>query len=215
MFAPIEVLTVPARLELAALVAVPGRVPAVLPDELARSPLPADPVARAAVGAVIEAGLDPAAVSRLRELRLDTVVPALRRCDDEVLARFLPEPVLKRIARHLPTTNVAELTVGAIAACPGIGGRAVVSLVAATVAAGLDVTATAEPAGLTVDDVATVLAYDASGGGALARRARGAGHQRATGGARGRRADADLIAGRRRLAPHLPGTGVGCRRRRP
>ena len=95
------------------------------------------------------------------------MVPALRRCDDEVLARFLPEPVLKRIARHLPATNVAELTVGAIAACPGIGGRAVVSLVAATVAAGLDVTATAEPAGLTVDDVATVLAYDASGGGAL------------------------------------------------
>ena len=41
------------------------------------------------------------------------------------------------------------------------------SLVAATVAAGLDVTATTEPAGLTVDDVATVLAYDASEGGAL------------------------------------------------
>ena len=45
--------------------------------------------------------------------------------------------------------------------------RAVVSLVAATVAAGLDVTSTAAPTGLTVDDVATVLAYDASEGGAL------------------------------------------------
>ena len=167
VFAPVDVLGIPARLELSALVAVPGRVPAVLPEELARSPLPADPAMRAAVGAAIEAGLAPAALATLRELRLDAVVPALRGCDGDVLARFLPDRMLRRVARHLETTDVAALTVGAIAACPGIGGRAgrVAGRGGGRSWARRHVHV-ARPTS-TVDDVATVLAYDASDGGAL------------------------------------------------
>ncbi len=74
VFAPVDVLTVPARLDLAAILTVPGRSPAILPAELAARTLPAAPDALTAVGEAIASGIGAPAISVLREHRLDAVV---------------------------------------------------------------------------------------------------------------------------------------------
>ncbi len=56
VFAPVEMLAAEARLELAALLAVPGRLPAILPADIAALPLPPDPPTRRGVLAAIESG---------------------------------------------------------------------------------------------------------------------------------------------------------------
>lgn len=57
VFAAADVLTVPARLRLMELLAVPGRAPAVLPRQLTAEPLPTDRDALAAIRSIIEDGL--------------------------------------------------------------------------------------------------------------------------------------------------------------
>ena len=171
VFAPVDVLTAQARLELASRLSVLGRAPAILPGELAALALPAAADVLAAVGEAIVAGLGPAAISALRDRRLDTVVPVLRGSDSDIVARSLPDRLLRLVQEHTGATPFVELTVGAIADCPGIGPSGVAATVTATVTAGLKVVASEgdlqTPAGPSPDDVTTVLMHDASGSGVM------------------------------------------------
>ncbi|MGH9138656.1 MAG: hypothetical protein ACRD0G_16700 [Acidimicrobiales bacterium] len=169
VFAPVEVLTVPARLELAALVTVPGRAPAILSSQLVTLPLPAESDVLTAVGEAILAGLGPSAIAVLHDRRLDSVVPLLSSCDGDPVARFLPVRLRGLVARHTIGVPVVELTVGEVADCPGIGPHGVTTVVAAAVAAALEVvgdTADAR-AGPTLEDVVMVLAHDAARSGVM------------------------------------------------
>jgi len=175
VFAFPEALPVPARLRLAALMAAPGQPTAILPRQLASSPLPADPEARAEIRTAIEAGVTAQAIESLAPHRLDAVVPALARCDPGATARSLPSPVRVLLAKH--ATEAAPLggfTIGRIRSWPGFGPRRVVQLIGAAVGAALEVAA-GQPVPIVVnptpsptpDDIATVLAYDATKDGQL------------------------------------------------
>jgi len=173
VFAPVDVLTVPARLALAAMLAVPGRSPAILPVELAARTLPAAPDALTAVGEAIVSGIGAPAISVLREHRLDAVVPVLRGRAGDAVARFLPGRVRGILERSTGGEPTVEFTIGDIAECSGIGPHGVSTVVIAAVMAGLDVlVAGATTPGSTtpsLDDVAMVLAHDASESGAIHR----------------------------------------------
>ena len=184
VFAFPDALPVQARLRLAALLAVPGQPTAILPRQLASSPLPVDPEAREAIRTAIEGGVTTHTIETLEPHRLDAVVPALASCDSGATARSLPSPVRVLLAKH--ATEAAPLggfTIGQIRSWPGFGPRRVVQLIGAAVGAALDVAAkgqavpsvayptpnptpnpTPHP---TPDDIATVLAYDATKDGQL------------------------------------------------
>lgn len=171
VFASPDVLTVEVRLRLSALLAEPGTAPAILRDQLVALPLPADLDGRREVRDMIEAGLAAPALAALAGCRLDAVVPLLAGHVDDAVARFVPSQMRVPLAQHANGTALAVLTVDQICGWPGIGRRRAASLVLAAVDAGLDlVKADDTSASLTeptVDDLTTVLAYDAETGGEL------------------------------------------------
>ena len=173
IFAPVDVLAVPARLDLTALLTVPGRSPAIVPAELAARTLPAAREALIAVGEAIASGIGPPAISALREHQLDAVVPVLRGRDEAAVVPFLPVRLRRILERHIGGEPIVELTVGDVAACSGIGPRRVGAVIAAAVAAGLAVLVaraiTPASTNPRLDGVAMVLADDASGSGAIRR----------------------------------------------
>lgn len=174
VFAPVELLAAETRLELSALLAVPGRLPAILPADIAALPLPPDPPTRRAVLAAIESGLSTDSFTALAGRRLDAVVPALSRPAADALIDSLPRPVLARLPDRMTGAALAELTIGEIAGWPGFGRRRVAALVVAAVAAGLEAgaaadTAAAATAAAAVDDLVTVLDHDGEVGGDLRR----------------------------------------------
>lgn len=172
VFAPIEVLPMPVRLELATRLAEPGLAPPILPDGLATRPLPTDPHASRAVGHLIKAGLSPATVAMLRELRLDAIVPVLRESagGSGAIGDGLPVRLRRIIEQHAGGVPLAEITVGGIADCPGIGPSRVVTVVGAAITAGLEMVAAGlDPASAdaSLDDLTTVLLHDAAGSGVI------------------------------------------------
>lgn len=173
VFAPVDVLTVPARLDLTALLTVPGRSLAILPAELASRTLPVAPEVLSAVGEAIASGIGAPAISVMREHRLDAVVPVLRGCDNDAVARFLPARLRGILERHIGASSIVGLTVGDVAECSGIGPHGVGTVITAAVTAGLDVlvagATTPASTSPSLDDVAIVLAHDASRSGTIHR----------------------------------------------
>ena len=167
LFAPVAVLTVAARLELAGLLAVPGQALAIVPGDLALLALPSRPELLVAVGDAIVAGLDRSVLSLLSGYRLDAVVPVLQGCRPDAVARRLPVRLRGLLDRGTSAVAFVERTVGEIAECPGIGPHGVATVVTATVAAGVAAIAAGASADPSVDDVAVVLAYDRSHGATL------------------------------------------------
>ena len=168
-----DALTAQARLRLAALLAVPGRPPAILPGELASFPLPVDRDVRSAVRDAIEGGFGWPTQAELAPCRLDAVIPALARCDPAALARSAPSQLCVPLAQHLMGTPLAEFTIGQIDGWSGFDPRRVAQLVGFAVGAALDVIGPRQPvpsvANPTMDDLSTVLAHDAAMGGELRR----------------------------------------------
>lgn len=133
VFSPCEVLAVPARLELAALLAVLGRTPAVLPADLAA--LPVYRQLRVEVRNAVVTGLDSAAVDMLSERHLRDVCPAMV----EVRGAFLVPDTSARLQSLIERNGAAtwarlgELTLTQVLDWPGVGPRMAIELIGALV----------------------------------------------------------------------------------
>lgn len=139
VFAPVHVLSVPARLRLMDLLAVPGQVSPLLPRQLAASPLPSDHQALDSIRVVIETGLDGSALAALGTNRLDVVVPALVRADPAAVIAGVPSRIRDLIAEHTFGTPLGGLCVEQVAAWSGFGPKRVAALIGAAVAAATEV----------------------------------------------------------------------------
>jgi len=141
LFPRVDVLAVPARLELSELLATAAAVPALLASEIATLAVPhpvSDNVARA-VRAVVEKGLGPQALASLQALRLDEVIPPIRTCDGGPLAAGGPVRLRELLKRQGATTwaELAGLTLGEMAMWTNVGPQTLAALVGAAVEAAL------------------------------------------------------------------------------
>lgn len=161
VFAPCEVLTVPARLELAALLSVPGRTPGVLPADLAA--LPVHRGVRLEVRDAIVRGLGPDSVELLSGWRLREILPAMGAAGGAFRLPGTPARLRGVIERNGATTwaRIGELTLAEIAGWTGVGPRTAVDLIG-VVAGGLLDRSEAPPsrAAEAMDDFATLCGYE-------------------------------------------------------
>jgi len=164
VFAPYEVLTVPARLELAALLSVAGRTPGVLPADLAA--LPVHRGVRCEVRDAIVRGLGPGSVEQLSGRRLREIHPAMAAAGGPFPPSGTPARLRGVIERNGATTwaRLAELTLAEIAGWTGVGPRTAVDLIG-VVAGGLIDRSEAPPSrpADAMDDIATLGGYDGAG----------------------------------------------------
>jgi len=178
VFAPCEVLTVPARLELAALLSVPGRTPGVLPADLAA--LPVHRGVRLEVCDAIVRGLGPGAVEQLSGRRLRAILPAMAMADGAFCSPGTPARLRGVMERNGATTwaQLGALTLAEIAGWTGVGPRTAVDLIGVVAGGILDRSeAPTSRSAEAVDDLATLGGYEGDGAlGAALERLRAAHH---------------------------------------
>ncbi len=164
VFAPCDVLTVPARLELAALLAVPGRTPAVFAVDLAE--LPVHREVHVEVRDTIMSGLGPAALDQLAGWRLRDVAPAMAGAGGAFHPPGMPVRLKALLERNGAATwaGLGDLTLGGIREWSGVGPRSTVDLIGAVVVGLLD-DAPAVPSGLVTTDAIADLGTLAGYGG--------------------------------------------------
>jgi len=163
VFAPCELLTVPARLELAALLSVPGRTPGVLPADLAA--LPVHRGVRSEVRDAIVRGLGPGSVEQLSGRRLREIHPAMATADGVFRPPGTPARVLGVIERNGAATwaRLGELTLAEIEWWTSVGPRTVVDLIGAVAGGLLDRSEGPPGRPAEADDLATLGGYEADG----------------------------------------------------
>lgn len=154
LFPHVEVLPAVARLALSESLAVGGRPPALLADEIAQLPLPTEADARRALRTIIESGLVAEALAQAGELRLDEVLPLIRDRDSGFSVAF-PARLRGILHRNGVTTwsRLGERTVGEIGAWTNVGPASLANLVGLALDDGLGLLDGASPKADGVDGV--------------------------------------------------------------
>lgn len=193
-----DVLSLDARLRLAALLGAPGHPLAFRPGELATRFLPLAPDARAAVGRAVVDGLGPEALARMAPCRLDLLFPAIGGRAGGVAAHRVPARLLAVLEREGAASWAAlgSRTIGEVSGWHGVGPAAAATLIESVVEAALAFLA---------DGAASALGGPASDDGASGQPARSMAALRGAGDEDG---DLALLLG---YEQRCPGQGGGLR----
>lgn len=184
LFTGADALALASRRELAALLAVPGRPPALLPGDLPGATLPGGSRGHGALQQVIEAGLGKEVLAVVGHQRLGEVVPAVAGRDSPIAMASWPARLRALLVGNGATTwkALADRTLDEIGGWTDAGPVTVARIVGRSIQAGLrflaeDRGAPADPASPTpsgadaADDVALLLDLEGAEGGEGLRRA--------------------------------------------
>ncbi len=196
LFPHCEVLPVAPRRRLATLLAVEGALAAVLPEDLARLPLPVAVAPMASVCRAVEDGLEPDIMATMGVARLAELVPAIGDRAGPVAVATRGRRLQQLLERNRATSwdVLGGLTLDEIGAWSGVGPRTAATVIGLALEAGLAFLAddealrtpsTGSPAGPCgadaepADDLALLLDHDRRAGSGALGRAIGAltGHQ--------------------------------------
>lgn len=174
VFARVDLLTVPARLELSELLATPAGIPALTADQVAALPLPSTEAGRRDLPTAIEQGLGPGGLGELRHLTLAEVVPLVVGCPGGPAGAGAPTRLCAILERAQRTTwsSLAGVTMEEMSGWTGFGPAALATLTAAAVRASLAATTPPAGAGETPAEpgspsLGLLLRHDDSAGGTL------------------------------------------------